>query len=180
MEIILWTIGVIVYGLVCAAIGFFVRELLWSRFVGFTQKKEDVETSLLPLVSRNVESPDSELESLREVLERVVPEAQRTESLVLEDDVIHLPGEGVNDADLQIVEGIGPKIEETLKHHGITSRTKLAGASIDELRRILAGAGAAYQMHDPSTWSYQARLAIEGRWAELNEYQDFLIGGREL
>lgn len=170
MTIIIWVLLLIVFAVVCAAIGFYARELIWNKYFSGVSSQN----------VKSLSSGDAEMAELREQLAGVVPQANRTESLLLENDAIQLPAEDAgNDADLQIVEGIGPKIEAMLKMNGITSRSKLASSSIDELRRILATAGATYQMHDPSTWSYQARLAVEGRWAELNEYQDFLLGGRQ-
>jgi hypothetical protein len=80
--------------------------------------------------------------------------------------------------DLKIVEGIGPKIEELLKTNGVMNWTQLAAASIDTLKGILAKGGERFQMHDPSSWSDQAALAVEGKWDELLEYQTLLPGGR--
>jgi large subunit ribosomal protein L27 len=81
--------------------------------------------------------------------------------------------------DLKIVEGIGPKIETLLKEGGISTWAELAAASEDRLKEILDAAGPRYQIHDPSTWPAQAKFAAEGKWDELKEYQDVLIGGRD-
>lgn len=81
--------------------------------------------------------------------------------------------------DLKRIEGIGPKIEEILRASGIGSFAALAAATPESLRKILASAGERFRMHDPSTWPDQARLAVDGRWAELEEYQDLLVGGRD-
>lgn len=80
--------------------------------------------------------------------------------------------------DLQIVEGIGPKIEELLKTNGVYSWEDLARSSIESLRAILQKGGERFQMHDPSSWADQAALAVEGKWADLEEYQTLLPGGR--
>jgi large subunit ribosomal protein L27 len=82
--------------------------------------------------------------------------------------------------DLKIVEGIGPKIEQLLKEGGINTWDDLATAEIDRLREILDAAGSRYQIHDPSTWPAQAKFATEGKWDELKEYQDMLMGGRDV
>jgi predicted flap endonuclease-1-like 5' DNA nuclease len=82
--------------------------------------------------------------------------------------------------DLKIVEGIGPKIEEVLQNAGIGNWELLAAAEPDEIRAILDEAGSRFRMHDPATWPAQARLALNGEWAVLKEYQDELIGGRDL
>ena len=80
--------------------------------------------------------------------------------------------------DLKIIEGIGPKIETLLKEGGITTWAELAEAQIDRIKEILEAAGPRYQMHDPSTWPAQSKFAADGKFDELKEYQDMLIGGR--
>ncbi len=80
--------------------------------------------------------------------------------------------------DLKVVEGIGPKIEELFHNAGIANWHDLANTDVEKLRQILRDAGSRFQMHDPQTWPEQARLADEGKWDELKEYQDFLQGGR--
>ncbi|MCC6462907.1 MAG: 50S ribosomal protein L27 [Saprospiraceae bacterium] len=82
--------------------------------------------------------------------------------------------------DLKIVEGVGPKIEQLLKDGGITTWEELAEASVDRLKEILEAAGSRYQIHDPSTWPAQAKFAAEGRWDDLKDYQDMLLGGRDV
>ena len=80
--------------------------------------------------------------------------------------------------DLKVVEGIGPKIEELLKENGIKSWKELSESSPSELKDVLRKGGDRFQMHEPSTWADQAALASSGKWKELDEYQDLLIGGR--
>ncbi len=80
---------------------------------------------------------------------------------------------------LQIVEGIGPKIEELLKAAGIKTWADLAGASQDKIKAVLEEAGPRYRIHDPKSWSEQAKLANESKWPELIQYQKFLDAGRE-
>jgi len=81
--------------------------------------------------------------------------------------------------ELQIVEGIGPKIEGLLKDAGIKNWKDLSEASYDTLKGILADAGPRYRIHDPKTWAKQADLALKGNWDELIEYQKFLDTGRD-
>jgi large subunit ribosomal protein L27 len=80
---------------------------------------------------------------------------------------------------LQIVEGIGPKIEKLLHAAGIKNWDDLAATSQEDLKEILKNAGPRYKMHNPSTWSKQAKLASNGKFDELKEYQDDLDGGKE-
>lgn len=82
--------------------------------------------------------------------------------------------------DLKIVEGIGPKIESLCHEWGIHSFQDLSCASVDFLRTQLHVAGPRYQMHDPATWPEQAKLANEGRWDELKQWQDQLHKGKKI
>jgi large subunit ribosomal protein L27 len=81
--------------------------------------------------------------------------------------------------DLKIIEGIGPKIETLLKEGGINTWAELAEAPVERIKEILDAAGPRYQIHDPSSWPAQSKFAAEGKWEELKEYQDLLIGGRD-
>ncbi len=80
--------------------------------------------------------------------------------------------------DLTKVEGIGPKIQETLNAAGILSFAELAEAGADRVKEILAEAGGSLKSKDPSTWSEQAQMAADGKWDELKAWQDELDGGK--
>jgi len=87
-------------------------------------------------------------------------------------------GPGQRD-DLKKIEGIGPKIQKLLNDDQIFTFAELADAPMERLKGILRSAGNRYKMHDPTSWPDQAKLAAEGRWKELDEFQDDLLGGRE-
>lgn len=78
---------------------------------------------------------------------------------------------------LKIVEGIGPKIESLLNEHGIFTFAQLAAAEVASLSSILTGAGSRFQIHNPETWPRQAAMARDGRWEELEAWQEELNGG---
>lgn len=80
--------------------------------------------------------------------------------------------------DLTKIEGVGPKIAELLKAGGIVTFADLAKAKTETLKGILEAAGKRYQMHDPSTWSEQAKLASKADWTALNQLQVELKGGK--
>lgn len=80
---------------------------------------------------------------------------------------------------LQIIEGIGPKISKVLTAAGVDNWSKLAAKSVSELRDILTKGGISNKINDPKTWPEQARLAKEGEWEELVKYQKFLDTGTE-
>ncbi|HPH95284.1 MAG TPA: DUF4332 domain-containing protein, partial [Anaerolineaceae bacterium] len=79
--------------------------------------------------------------------------------------------------DLEIVEGIGPKIARILREAGITSFKELSQTEVSRLEEILKAAS--IRLADPGTWPEQARLAAEGQWDALQTYQDSLKGGRK-
>ena len=81
--------------------------------------------------------------------------------------------------DLKVIEGVGPKTATLLYEKGITSWRKMADSSVDDLRNVLASGGERYRLLNPSTWPKQAALADTGEWQKLKEYQDYLIGGVE-
>jgi len=80
--------------------------------------------------------------------------------------------------DLKAVEGIGPKIEELLHNGGIKTWRALADTEVSKIQGILDAAGSRYKLADPGTWPKQAEMAADGKWEELQEYQDFLQGGK--
>ncbi len=89
-----------------------------------------------------------------------------------------LPSTTAKPTDLTVVEGIGPKIQELLNKAGITDLEKLAEANPADLKTILTDAGTRYQMHDPSTWPAQAKLAAAGKMEELASLKEELKGGK--
>lgn len=80
--------------------------------------------------------------------------------------------------DLKAVEGIGPKIEGLLKDAGIDTWRKLSQTNVSKIQEVLDAAGPRYKLADPGTWPKQAEMAADGRWDDLDEYQDFLQGGK--
>jgi small subunit ribosomal protein S2 len=81
--------------------------------------------------------------------------------------------------DLTKVEGIGPKISEVFQKSGIHSFAELAEKSEDDLKTILADAGSRYASKNPASWPKQAKMAAEGKWDELKEWQDNAKAGVE-
>jgi predicted flap endonuclease-1-like 5' DNA nuclease len=133
------------------------------------------------------------------VFHEVVRRAWSTEGLVISEEYVAVspetapapaaePKKGAKKAekkvttssndDLKLVEGIGPKIEELLNNAGISTFVKLSETPANEVKDILNAAGKRYQMHDPSTWAKQAKMASEGKMAELKIWQSELKGGK--
>ena len=92
--------------------------------------------------------------------------------------IVKILGFSLNENDLKVVEGIGPKVEGLLKDAGVKNWSDLANASMDVLKGVLEAAGSRYRLADPTTWPKQAGMAAAGDWAGLKAYQDALDGGR--
>ena len=80
--------------------------------------------------------------------------------------------------DLKKIEGIGPKIAETLNEAGISTFEELANSNTDTLQSILDNSPGNFGGNSPESWAQQARLAFEGKWDELKDLQDRLDGGK--
>jgi predicted flap endonuclease-1-like 5' DNA nuclease len=78
---------------------------------------------------------------------------------------------------LQLIEGIGPKIEELLNNKGIYSWSQLADTSVEKLNEILDNAGTRFAIHNPLNWPHQAELARDGKMEELVKLKEELNRG---
>lgn len=83
----------------------------------------------------------------------------------------------VKENDLKVIEGIGPKIQHLFHNNNIKTWKSLANCSVEKCQHILDKAGEAYRIHSPKTWPKQARMAYEGKWQELRQWQDKLDAG---
>ena len=77
--------------------------------------------------------------------------------------------------DLKKVEGIGPKISQTLIDAGISTFAQLAKTDAAKISEIISEVRG---NHVTDTWPAQAKLAAEGKWDELKKWQDELDGGK--
>jgi len=102
-----------------------------------------------------------------------------TERGSLAASVVQLGGTQPRPQDLQLIEGIGPKIAATLIEHGINDLGQLAETPVERLREILTAAGGRFRLADPGTWPRQAALGAAGDWAALTQLQTQLKAGKE-
>jgi predicted flap endonuclease-1-like 5' DNA nuclease len=79
--------------------------------------------------------------------------------------------------DLEVIEGIGPKIAELLYAAGVKTFAQLASTTPARIQTVLDAAGANFKLADPGTWPDQADLAARNRWAALKAMQDGLTAG---
>ena len=81
--------------------------------------------------------------------------------------------------DLTKIEGIGPKAAEALVNAGIVSFEDMSNADTEAIKEILTESSSRMAHLDPTSWPKQAKMAAEGKWDELKEWQDNVKGGIE-
>src|SRR5690606_39031368 len=86
-------------------------------------------------------------------------------------------GKKIKENDLTIIEGIGPKIQELFHNHDIKTWKALSECSVAKCQTILDSGGSRYKMHRPDTWPEQAKMAYQGKWNALLDWQQELHGG---
>jgi predicted flap endonuclease-1-like 5' DNA nuclease len=79
--------------------------------------------------------------------------------------------------DLEIVEGIGPKIAALLNEAGVHRFRQLAQMTPAQIQLILDRAGPNFKLANPASWPEQAALAANNQWATLKTLQDVLYAG---
>jgi large subunit ribosomal protein L21 len=79
--------------------------------------------------------------------------------------------------DIEIIEGIGPKIAQVLATNGITTFAALAQAKADDITAMLKASGGRFSLANPASWAEQAALLRDGKMAEFQKLCDELVGG---
>jgi len=79
--------------------------------------------------------------------------------------------------DLEVIEGIGPKICSLFHAAGFKTFYQVSNMSIPQMSKILDDAGPRFKLANPETWAQQAKLAAHNQWAELKTLQDSLTAG---
>jgi len=155
---------IVIVLLIAAILGFLIGYYLRKRKDAAEDKSKD---ALKSDESENILTASADT---HEIIEKVNYETAVAEE-IMEAEI------GLND--LQIIEGIGPKIEKFLRRSSIDTWKKLADGDAEAISEMLVTEGGdRYKMHDPTTWSKQALMAHEGKWKELKVLQDELLGGR--
>ena len=108
-------------------------------------------------------------------------EQAEVETLVMEENAGTVAAEAAAPAedDLEIIEGIGPKMSAALKAAGIDTYAKLAESDVETLKQAIEAAGMNLA---PSvgTWAEQAKFAADDDWEGLKNFQGQLVGGRRV
>jgi len=79
--------------------------------------------------------------------------------------------------DLEIIEGIGPKIADLFRAQGVKTFAQLAAMTAAQIQPMLDEAGPNFRLANPETWPDQADLAARNRWKALKAMQDGLAAG---
>jgi large subunit ribosomal protein L21 len=86
------------------------------------------------------------------------------------------PQKGGKD-DIEMIEGIGPKIANVLADNGITTFAKLADTEPQAISDMLKASGGRFSLAHTQTWPQQAALLRDGRIDEFKKLTDELVGG---
>lgn len=181
-----WIIPIIV-GVICAFLGYLLGRLFKSD--NSSDKHElDKLTSKLKSCESQKALLKSELEAQKTKsfeLKKGLPSKNSNITKVSEEEKSFdsalakaVFGKKIKHNDLKIIEGIGPKIEGLFHQFNIKTWKGLAETSIEKCQEVLNSGGDRYRIHKPGTWPKQAKLAYDGKWKELLEWQDKLDGGK--
>ncbi len=164
-----WIIPIIV-GLLSALLGYLLGRLSASSKVKECKAKYEKELKKIR---------ESEVRLQRELDECHREKEQAVMFLFDGNKAKEVLGKNIKENDLTVIEGIGPKIEELFHSFNIKTWKALSETSVERCREILDTKGDSYRIHNPGTWPKQARMAYEGNWKELIDWQDLLKGGIE-
>jgi len=84
------------------------------------------------------------------------------------------------DTNLQVIEGIGPRLESLLQENGIIRWSDLANKSTGELRALLDKHGNRYEVVNPDAWPKQAQMASKRDFDRLINFQHANDGSSKL
>jgi large subunit ribosomal protein L21 len=87
------------------------------------------------------------------------------------------PAQKAGKDDIEIIEGIGPKIAAVLATNGITTFAALAAAKADDVTAMLKASGGRFSLANPASWAEQAALLRDGKMEEFKKLCDELVGG---
>ncbi len=80
----------------------------------------------------------------------------------------------------ELIEGIGPKINEVMHNAGVHTFAALGAMDIPAIAKILDAAGSNFKLANPETWPQQAALCASGHWEKLKAWQDELVVGASI
>jgi large subunit ribosomal protein L21 len=79
--------------------------------------------------------------------------------------------------DIELIEGIGPKIAKVLADNGIVTFAQLADAKPEAMSEMLKASGGRFTLANTASWPEQAALLRDGKMDEFKRLTDALVGG---
>jgi small subunit ribosomal protein S2 len=147
---------------------------------GLSERKADKQAEADEELNET-ETAEAAVEEVAPATKETVKEAPAAEEAAVEEK--EAPAEGKKEAgkadDLTKIEGIGPKAAEALVNAGLDSYEKLAGAKPDAIKEILTEASSRMAHLDPTSWPKQSKMAADGAWDQLKDWQDNAKAGVE-
>ena len=128
-------------------------------------------TFILGLMMGWILKPNSKGVDILEVMPEVKPSYVRAKK-------IEKVSTATQAQDLTLIDGLTPKVIKLLWEKWVKSFEDIVEEDVAGLEVILSSAGASFKNISPVTWPDQARLAIQHKWSELEEYQEILRGGK--
>ncbi|MEJ2162950.1 MAG: 30S ribosomal protein S2 [Robiginitalea sp.] len=158
-----------------------VAEGLVERKSEKAAEKEGAEPNEKPAkaeASKAVSEPEKEAPA-EPVAEETVAEPTEAAVETSKEEVKDTATEEPVADDLTKVEGIGPKTAEALVNAGINTFAILSKANPEKIKELLTEASSRLAHLDPGSWPKQAKMAADGKWDELKEWQEKAKGGVE-
>lgn len=152
---------------------------------GLSERKSEKQAEKEEKEAAKAKATDKKVKEAPEVAKtEKEPEAAKRTKTIEEAPVVaeEKPASGKTKAendDLTKIEGIGPKAAEALVAADIASYGDLAKAEADQLKEILGNASSNLAHLDPTSWPKQAKMAADGEWDALKEWQDKAKAGIE-
>lgn len=173
----------VLVGLISAVLGYLLGKLLGNNNSNSVSLQTDLDACLEKSnrYSKSIASLEAELALARKsasVSQSFAGTAKIPTILFDASLAATVFGKKIKENDLKIVEGIGPKIEELYHAAGIKTWQAMSETSTEKLQAVLDAGGERFTVHTPGTWASQAKLAYEGKWQELKDWQDQLDGGK--
>jgi large subunit ribosomal protein L17 len=124
--------------------------------------------------AKKTEGADNAAETTAEVVEDATEVKMEAAAEVVTEEATPANDTPAAD-DLTKIEGVGPKIAETLAAAGLATFADVAASTPEKIAEIITDVRG---NHTPDTWPQQAALAAEGKWDELKKWQDEMDGGK--
>ncbi len=155
-----------------------IRQGLEERKSGGDKDKEEETAEISNEAPAKTTRPRKAKTAADDSTEEVVAEAV-VEQVPVAEEAVSAPEEVITEAanadDLTTIEGVGPKIAETLAAAGLVTFADLAASTSEKIAEIIEGVRG---NHVTDTWPKQAGMAAAGKWDELKKWQEEMDGGK--